>query len=198
MVSSGVLDELRELGPVFRSGDAVAAGVTWRDLYALRDDGQIIELSRGLFQLADQSLEQLDFVAVCGRVPEGMICLDSALTYWDLTDEIPRKVHVAVPTAAHRPTIDYPPTQVHVFAAGTFELGRQEVVGQAGERFWISDRERTVVDVFRLRHRVGEDLAYAGLRRYLQSRPQLARLAKIAQTLRAWGPLSDALQVLQS
>jgi hypothetical protein len=198
MVSTGVPAELRQLGPVFRSGDAVAAGVTWRNLYALRDDGQLTELSRGLFQLADQDLEHVDFVAVCGRVPDGMICLDSALAYWDLTDEIPRKVHVAVPTGAHRPTIDYPPTQVHVFAAGTFELGRQEVVGQAGEWFWVSDRERTVVDVFRLRHRVGEDLAYAGLRGYLQSRPQLARLAEIAQALRAWGPLSEALQVLQS
>ena len=198
MVSTSVLEELRQLGPVFRSGEAVAAGVAWRDLYALRDDGRLIELSRGLFQLADQAFEHVDFVAVCGRVPDGMICLDSALAYWDLTDEIPRKVHVAVPTGAHRPTIDYPPTRVHVFAADTFELGREEVVGQAGERFWISDRERTIVDVFRLRHRVGEDLAYAGLRRYLQARPQLARLAEYAQTLRAWGPLSEALQVLQS
>jgi hypothetical protein len=49
MVSMSVLEELRQLGPVFRSRDAVAAGVTWRDLYALRDDGTIIELSRGLF-----------------------------------------------------------------------------------------------------------------------------------------------------
>lgn len=67
----------------------MAAGVSWRDLYALRDGGDIIELSRGLFQLADQNLEHVDFVAVCGRVPDGMICLDSALVYWDLTDEIP-------------------------------------------------------------------------------------------------------------
>lgn len=198
MVANGAHDELRKLGPVFRSRDAAAAGVAWRDLYALRDDGQLIELSRGLYQLADQHLEQVDFVAVCGRVPDGMICLNSALAYWDLTDEIPRRVHLAVSTGTHRPSIDYPPTQVHVFAAATFQLGRREVVGQAKERFWITDRERTVVDVFRLRHRVGDDLAHTGLRRYLQTRPQLARLASTAQALRAWGPLSHALRVLQS
>ncbi|TVR31084.1 MAG: hypothetical protein EA388_13920 [Nitriliruptor sp.] len=183
---------------MFRSGEAIGAGVSWRDLYVLRDGGEIIELSRGLFQFADENLEHVDFVAVCGRVPNGMICLDSALAYWDLTDEIPRKVHVAVPTASHRPVIDYPPTQVHVFTADTFELGRQQVLGQAGERFWISDRERTLVDVFRLRHLVGEDLAYGALREYLRSRPKLARLAEVAQALRAWGPVSDALQVLQA
>lgn len=198
MASSTALEELRRLGPVFRSGEAVAAGVSWRALYALRDAGEIIELSRGLFQLADQNVGHVDYVAVCARVPDGMICLDSALVFWDLTDEIPRKVHVAVPTGSHRPTVDYPPTQVHVFAADTFELGRQEVVGEAGERFWISDRERTVVDAFRLRHLVGEDLAYSALREYLRSRPKLARLAEVAQALRAWGPLSDTLQVLQA
>lgn len=82
--------------------------------------------------------------------------------------------------------IDHPPSQVHVFAASTFALGRQEVVGQVGERFYISDRERTVVDVFRLRHVVGEDLAYAALREYLRSRPKLARLAEVAQALGVW------------
>jgi predicted transcriptional regulator of viral defense system len=198
MASMAALDDLRKLGPVFRSRDAVAAGVSWRDLYALRDAGAILELSRGLFQFADQRLSHVDFVAVCGRVPEGMICLDSALVYWDLSDEIPRKVHVAVPSGSHRPTIDHPPAQVHVFSATTFELGRAEVVDDAGARFFITDRERTVVDAFRLRHRRGEDLAYAALTRYLRSRPKLARLADVAQTLRTWGPMSEALQVLQA
>lgn len=198
MGSMSALDEVRAIGPVFRSGEAVAAGVSWRDLYALRDAGQIIELSRGLFQLAELQLEHVDFVAVCGRVPDAMICLGSALAYWDLTDEIPRKVHVAVPSGTHRPTIDYPPTQVHVFAADTFDLGRQEIVGGAGERFWISDRERTVVDAFRLRHLVGDDLAYAALRNYLHGRPKLALLADVSQALQAWKPMSQALQVLQA
>lgn len=52
--------------------------------------------------------------------------------------------------------------------------------------------------MFRLRHVVGEDLAYAALHEYLQSRPKLARLAELAQALGAWGPLRDALQVLSA
>jgi predicted transcriptional regulator of viral defense system len=191
------LQLIRELSPVFRSGAAVAAGVSWRDLYALRDSGAIVELSRGLFHLADDDLEHVDFVTVCARVPQGMICLTSALVYWELTDEIPRAVHLAVPKGAHRPVIDHPPTRIHVFAADTFEVGRSEVMGAGGERFWISDRERTVVDVFRLRRLIGEEVAHAALRAYLGSRPRLSVLARTAQTLRAWGPLSRALQVLQ-
>ena len=199
MVSSTSLDELHELGPVFRSGQAVDAGVSWRDLYALRDAGELIELSRGVFQLAEVGIDRVDFVAVCMRVPAAMICLDSALEYWGLTDDIPRSVHVAVPSGAHRPTIDHPPTTVHVFKADTFDLGRTEVVGGAGERFWISDRERTVVDVFRLRHLVGEDLALQALAGWWRGRPRdVARLTELAQRLGSWPAMYDALQVLQA
>lgn len=193
------LSRLREIGPVFRSRDAVAAGVSWRDLYALRDRSEILELSRGLYQLADVvGISNVDFVAVCGRASHGMICLNSALAYWDLSDEIPARVHLAVPSGSHRPVIDYPPTQVHVFSADTFSLGRLEVAAETGERFWVSDRERTIADAFRLRHLTGDDLAFAGLRRYLQAQPRLARLAELARPLRTWGTLSAALRILQS
>lgn len=47
MASDAVLSPLRALSPVFRSGQAVEAGVSWRDLYRLRDEGELIELSRG-------------------------------------------------------------------------------------------------------------------------------------------------------
>ena len=199
MTSAQVLDRLRGIGPIFRSKDAVAAGVAWRDLYALRDRGDVVELSRGLFQLAEASgIGNIDFVAVCARAPQGMIALDSALSYWDFTDDIPARVHLAVPEGSHRPTIDHPPTTVHVFRAATFELGRIEVRGGGGERFWITDRERTVVDAFRLRHRLGEDAANRALRRYLaQPRPKLARLVDLAGQLRVSTPVRSALGVLQ-
>jgi len=184
---------------VFRSSQAVAAGVSWRDLYALRDAGELLEISRGVFQLADVVFDRVDYVAVCARVPEGMICLVSALEYWDLTDQIPRRVHVAVPSGAHRPTIDYPPTCVHVFKAEAFRLGRRQIDGPSGERFRVTDPERTVVDVFRLRHRVGSDLAMQALARYWRSRRRdVPRLTELAQTLGAWRAMYDALEVLQA
>ncbi|MGH3481372.1 MAG: type IV toxin-antitoxin system AbiEi family antitoxin domain-containing protein [Nocardioidaceae bacterium] len=198
MPTAAALDRLRGLGPVFRSKDAVAAGVSWRDLYQLRDEGEVLELSRGLYQLAEAAgAGNVDFVAVCARAPHGMICLNSALAHWDLSDEIPPEVHLAVPEGSHRPTIDHPPTKVHVFRAPAFDLGRVEIKEERGERFWISDRERTVVDAFRLRHLIGEDMAHAALRRYLRDRPKPARLAEMARELRVWTPVASALRVLQ-
>jgi len=192
-------DRVRCLGPVFRAKDAVDAGVSWRDLYRFRDEGDIIELSRGLYQLAESAGgTSIDFVTVCARAPHGMVCLNSALAYWDLSDEVPRTVHLAVPAGSHRPVIDHPPTTVHVFNAATFGLGRAEVALDEGPPFRITDRERTVVDTFRLRHTVGEDLALGALRRYVDARPDNARLAELARRLRVWTPIATALRVLQA
>jgi len=197
MVST-VLDRLQRLGPVFHSKDAVGAGVSWRDLYRLRDDGRILELSRGVYQLVGAEGDNLDFVTVCARAPRGMICLNSAMAYWALSDEIPTTVHLAVTEGSHRPTIDYPPTTVHTFGRANFERGRTEVRLDDGGRFWTTDRERTVVDAFRLRHLIGEDLAHGALRRYVGAEPKLARLAELARELRAWTSVGSALRVLHA
>lgn len=137
-------------------------------------------------------------MVVCARAPGAMVCLGSALAYWDLSDEIPGCVDLAVPKGAHRPRIGYPPTRVHVFAAGTFGLGRTEVTVEPGARFTITDPERTVVDAFRLRHLLGEDLAAGGLRRYLRRpRAKPGRLVDLAGALRVRTPVLAALRVLQ-
>ena len=166
---SAVIDRLRSLGGVFRSRDAIGHGVSWRDLYQARDSGLLIEVSRGLFQLREVAgIDQIDFVVVCARAPQGMVCLGTALAYWDLSDENPARVDLAVPKGSHRPHIDHPPTRVHVFGKSNFGLGRIEVSVGVELGFRITDPERTVVDCFRQRHRVGVALATAGLRRYLR------------------------------
>lgn len=192
------LSRLRGVGPIFRSTEATRAGVSWRDLYRLRDSGAIVELSRGLFQFADTiGIGRPDFVAVCARAPHGMVCLDSALSHWDFTDDIPSFVHLAVPYGSTRPAIDYPPTRVHIFDAEKFSVGRLKVE-EDDARFWVTDRERTVVDAFRMRHRLGEQVAVTALRRYLGQEPKRSRLAEIARQFRAFAPLSAALRVLDA
>jgi predicted transcriptional regulator of viral defense system len=185
---------------VFRARDAVAAGVSWRDLYEVRDSGWLVEVSRGVYQLReDGGIDQADFVAVSARSPKGMVCLVSALAYWDLTDEIPAWVDLAVPAGSHRPQIRYPPTRVHVFGAAMFDLGRIRVGGDGEPGFWVTSPERTVADCFRLRHRVGQDLAAGGLRRYLERRDaKPGQVLELAAALRVRTPVLDALRVLQA
>ena len=49
---------------------------------------------------------------------------------------------------------------MHVFAAGTFDLGRERVSLESGEEINVYSPERSVVDAVRMRGRVGTDVTY--------------------------------------
>ena len=86
------------LPATFTAGQARAAGVHPRQLYAWRDAQEILELSRGVFRRADAPPASYpDLLAVACRAPGAVVCLLSAASVHDLTDEIPRTVQIAVP-----------------------------------------------------------------------------------------------------
>jgi predicted transcriptional regulator of viral defense system len=125
--------------------------------------------------------------------------LNSALAYWDLSDELPAVVHIAIARGRHRPHIDFPATDVHVFAAATFGLERREESSETGERLSIYSPERAVVDAMRLAHRVGRDTALHALNRYLRrSDAQPSRLVAVARELGGQRRLADALEAVMS
>ena len=174
-----------------------AHGVHPRDLYAWRDDGLIIELSRGVFRRADAPPASYpDLIAVAHRVPRAIMCCVSAAVIYDLTDEMPPSVQIAVPNRAHTPAITYPPVTVFRCDEATFEIGLKSFEAGPGEPVRIYDAERTVVDLMRFRRRLGEPIAYAALNRYLVapgSRPAL--LLDYAETLGTFGPMRAALDI---
>lgn len=198
MRSSKVIDIARRAGGISSASELIEGGARWEDLYRLRDSGELIELSRGVFRVADApATAHLDLLAVCRRAPEGMICLNSAASFWDLSDEMPDVVHLAIARGKHRPRIVYPPTRVHVFAAATFSLGREMEKIDSAETIAISSKERTVVDLMRFRSRVGRDLALGALRRYLQGADaKPGELLALARRLRVGSVMAEAMEPL--
>jgi predicted transcriptional regulator of viral defense system len=186
-----------ELPPTFTTSTALAAGVHTRDLYAARDSGLIIELSRGVFRQADAPPASFpDLIAVACRNSTAIVCLLSAAAVYDMTDEIPPAVQIAVPKTSRAPQISFPPTAVFRFETSTFELGLTRVEAAPAEFVRIYDPARTVVDLMRLRHRIGEPTALAALHRFLRrpdARP--AELLQLAEKLRVYRPVLHALDV---
>ncbi len=184
----------------FRVSEAVEAGVSRSTLHRLRKRGELTAAGRGVLQLPDAGMGMLSGLAlVSARAPQGTICLNSALAYWDLTDEIPAQVHLAVPRGAHRPVIEQPLTTVHTFNAATFKLERHQDRTDADEPFWIYSAERSIIDAMRMSRWVGRDVALHALARYL-SLPGAspARLAELARKIGGSRQLMPALEALLS
>lgn len=168
-----------------------------RTLYSWRDNGEVIELSRGVFRRSDAPpASHPDALAVAYRAPRAIMCCVSAAALHELTDEMPPSAQIAVPKRSHTPAIAYPPVTVFRFDESTFELGLSSFEAGPGEPVRVYDATRTVVDLMRFRHRFGEPLAHTALNRYLDSgRAQPALLLDFAEALSVFGPVRAALDV---
>jgi predicted transcriptional regulator of viral defense system len=184
----------------FRVDEAGRAGIPRYELYRLRDRGELVSAGRGVFRRAGGAISSsTDLATICARLPQGIICSNSVLAYWDLSDELPAVVHIAVARGAHRPHIEVPATEVHVFAAATFGLERREERTETGERLSIYSPERAVVDAMRLAHLLGRDTALHALNRYMRrADAQPRRLLAIARELGGQRRLTDALEAVMN
>ncbi len=189
---------MSDLPPTFTTSQARRARVQSRDLYAARDAGELVELSRGVFRRADAPAPTYpDLLAVAYRAPRAVICLLSAATVHDLTDEVPLAVQFAVPKGTWRPRIAHPPVEVFAWSPDTIEFEVQLVHAAPREQVRVYSAARTVVDLMRLRTRIGEPVAHLALRRYLARRDaRVAHLLDLADVLDVLGPTRAAVEVL--
>jgi predicted transcriptional regulator of viral defense system len=154
------------LPPAFTYTQARAAGISAERLYAYRAKGLVDQIARGLYRWADAPEIDQDLLEIAHRAPRGTLCLITALARHGLTDIIPPSIDIALPRGSRVPTLRKA-IDVHVFARETFDLGREEL--SVGDKLSVGiySPERTLIDIIRLRHREGPDVAWEALRRWL-------------------------------
>jgi predicted transcriptional regulator of viral defense system len=187
------IEIIRENGGLIRTHEALAKGIHRRTLYGLRDEGSLVPISRGLFQLADLDIPaQVNLVEVSKRVPKGVVCLISALAFHELTTQIPHYVWLAIDRKARKPKIDYPPVRVFFFSNKSFTSGIETHQIMEHE-VRIYNAPKTVIDCFRWQKAVGLDVAIEAAKDYLkreESSPatlmEYAKVCKVEKTVRPY------------
>lgn len=184
-------------GPLIRAGQLFEAGVHPRTLAALRDAGDLELVSRGLYRQASAPVpDHLDLLVVAARAPHAVICLISALAFHDLTDEIPHHVAFALPRGAAVPRIAHPPTQAYHFAPAAYALGIEHH-RRDGLDLKVYSPAKAIVDAFRFRNRIGEDVAIKALATGLRSRHvRPGALLELAAKVRARAVIEPYVKAL--
>ncbi|MFD2530971.1 type IV toxin-antitoxin system AbiEi family antitoxin domain-containing protein [Gracilimonas halophila] len=155
----------KEYQGVMRTAEALDAGISPRTLYYMRDEGYLTQLERGVYQLQNKEpLSNPDLVIVARKIPEAVVCLISALDLHDITDEIPHKVHIALPRTSRNPTLDYPPVNVYRFSEKTLSAGVQTKQFD-GISLKVFNPAKTIADCFKFRNQIGLDVAIEALKR---------------------------------
>jgi predicted transcriptional regulator of viral defense system len=184
-------------GGILRTSQALRAGIHPGTLYAMRDSGALEAISRGVYRLANSPpLGNPDLVTVATRVPGGVICLISALAFYELTTQIPHEVHVALPRGAEEPRLEHPPIRTYRFTGEAFTEG-VEAHELDGVSVRIYSPEKTLADCFKFRNQVGLDTVIEAVRFYRERRSiqvdDLMRYAGICRVKKIIRPYLEAI-----
>ena len=110
--------------PFFTTKEARAKGIHPSNLAYYCKKGILERISRGVYRLTTRELdipiEWEDVAITAGSIPSGVICLITALSYYELTDEIPRQIWIAVARTSRPPKRK----NVKVVRMSNMKLGR--------------------------------------------------------------------------
>ena len=169
--------------PFFTIEEAEKRGIPRHALAYLEKRGDLERVYPGAYRFSEYApevefqWENLGLIAA--SIPESVICLISALVFYDLTDQVMREIWLAVPHKSHPPK--RPNTRI--IRMRNIDLGRTSVT--LGEyQVQIFDRERCIIDAFRY---LSKEIAIKALQRYFQSKavkPDQKKLGAYAKKLR--------------
>lgn len=185
------------LGDTFSYHEAKEAGLSGSRIYGLRDAGAIVALGGGFYRWGDAPPADLDLIEIAERVPRATLCLETALARHELIDSIPAAIDIAIPRGKTRPALKAP-CRLHQFDPHMFDLGRESLDVDARTPLGIYSAERSLIDIVRIRHLQGSDIAWEALRRWLR-RPGASPAQLIATARRFAGvepAIRKALEVL--
>ena len=158
-----VLNLARKKG-VLRPRDLKERNIPRVYLQVLYERGELLRPGRGLYTLpAEEWTEHHTLAEVCTRIPDGVICLLSALRFHDLTTQDPSRIWIAISPWKHRPKIDHSPVRVVRFSGKALTEG-VETHTVEGVPVRIFNPAKTVADCFKYRNKIGLDVALEALR----------------------------------
>ena len=151
-----------------RTSQAKKLGINERTLTEMVAADLLVRESRGIYRLTDlPPLAYPDLVTVALRVPKAVFCLITALSFYELTTQIPHRVHIALPQGVKKPKIDYPPLDVIWISEEPYRAGIEEHILD-GLSVQMYNREKTIADCFKFRNKIGLDIALEALKEYMQ------------------------------
>ena len=194
---AAVRDVIVGKGGIAKSADFVAAGIRAVDVVSLCNAGYLDRVRHGYYQMAEQS-DATEEQMLATLIPQGIVCVESALFHYGYSDFAPRKWSIAVPRSVSRTKLDVEalPVQTYFVQQDLYELGKTSEDFH-GVTLPVYDRERTICDCFKYRSRLDTELFSKALNAYVND-PQknLSNLSIYAKKLRVYKKVVELMEVL--
>jgi predicted transcriptional regulator of viral defense system len=180
-----------------RAHEILMEGVTATTLARAVEDGTVVRVARGLYQLPDSEIDPDNALAeVAKRIPRARICMVSALAYHGLTDQIPRKVWVAIGAKDWEPKVDFPSIRIVRFRQPYFDYGTEQH-SISGVTVPVYSVVKSLADAFRNPKLVDRSVAIESLRSTIEQRKASpSDIAQAAMDCGAWKVMRPYLEAV--
>jgi len=187
-----VLKLARALG-FLRIKDLLVHGIHPEYLRRLCSKGLLLRSGRGIYRLAQSDTsENITLAAAAKRIPNGVICLLSALRFHNIGTQNPPDVWIALKQRIAPPREKDLPLRILWFSDASYASGVETHVIE-GVSVRITNPGKTVADCFKYRNKIGLDVALEALRECLRKRKcshselwQYAKVCRVANVLRPY------------
>lgn len=176
-----------------RSRELEAAGFSRMQLRQAVKIGAVERVGRGLYRLPDSRVTENHSLAIAAkRIPNGIVCLHSALRFHNLTTQSPHEVWMALPVKGWQPNAGEQPIRFVWFsgAALTEGIERHQIDGVDVKTYGVA---KTIADCFKYRKKIGIDVAIEALREARRERRctpdeimKFARICRVANVVRPY------------
>jgi predicted transcriptional regulator of viral defense system len=175
------------------------AGISAQTIARAVESGEVERISRGVYQKRDAEVEENQTLAeAVMRVPKGVVAMVSALAFHGLTDQMPRRVWMAIGTSEWAPVQSYPPLRMVRFTETYLRQGIEHHA-IAGIDVPVYSIPKTLADLFRNPKLVDRSVAIEGLRAALQQRKATpSEIAQAAKAGGAWKVMQPYIEALTS
>ncbi|WP_426689831.1 type IV toxin-antitoxin system AbiEi family antitoxin domain-containing protein [Rhodanobacter ginsengiterrae] len=183
--------------PLLRARDLAAHGLSTMTLSRLVASGQLQRVARGVYSLPEQAISAHRSLAeVAIRVPQGVVCLLSALRFHEIGTQAPFEVWLAIPQTMPSPRFKQPALRVVRMSGAALTEGIERVAVD-GVSVRVFSPAKTVADCFKYRNKIGLDVALEALGEAWRARKltmdELWRCATIDRVHNVMRPYLEAL-----
>lgn len=193
------LRNLLDSRSMMRAQELREAGISPQTIARAVEAGQIERISRGVYQKRGSEIEENQILAEAAiRVPKGVVALVSALAFHGLTDQMPRRIWMAIGASDWAPVQAYPPMRMVRFTEPYLRQGVEKHI-IAGLQVPIYSVPKTLADLFRNSKLVDRSVAVEGLRAAIEQRKATpSAIAQGAKAGGAWKIMRPYLEALTS
>jgi predicted transcriptional regulator of viral defense system len=180
-----------------RSKELVNKGINPYYISDFEKEGYITRVKWGLYKWNEDDFQNINEIYEINKiVPQGVICLTSALAFHELTTYNPWEYQVAIERNTKVAIPDYPPIKLVFFTNSLYELGITEIK-KDGHKIRVYDLEKTICDCIRYRNKIGPEMIKEGMNEYIKRKDKnISKLIMYAAKCNVERKVKEYLEVL--